>query len=180
MKKLDCSEAEKLIVFDLDGSLDPDNKDFLESHVRACDSCRRMREEFRTLFSTVAADVPPDPGEEFWRRYDSTLTAALREKEAHAGWGLRWKLVGALFAAVLAVTAIFTSLHDFESTQPLKQLSQEKLVIRELAKLYGPSSEEFLQTSKDSAVLTDANFSQSDDTVLDWFEVEDEPNNLFL
>jgi hypothetical protein len=181
MKRLDCSEAEKLIVFDLDEGLNPEKKEFLESHVRDCASCMKAREEFRGLFSTVEADVPPDPGEEFWRRYDTTLAAAIREKETQAGWwGLRWKIAGALFAAVLAVAAVSTSLYDFERTKIVKQAGAEKLVIQELDELYGTSSEDFLPTLRDSTVLAEARISRGDDTVLEWFEVEDEPANFLL
>lgn len=185
MKRLDCSEAEKLIVFDLDEGLDPDEKESLESHVRICLSCMKAREEFRALFSSVAADVPPDPGEEFWRRYDSAITAALREKETSAGWwGFRWKIAGALFASIFAAAAVFTSLHDWNTPQTAPKIAMqtvaEKLLIRELDELYGPSSEDYMPTLKDSTLLSQAKISRGDETVLEWFEVEDESGNSLL
>lgn len=181
MKRLDCGEVEKLIVFDLDEGLDPDKKELLESHVQGCASCMKVWEEYRSLFSSVEADVPPEPGEEFWRRYDSTLAAALREKETQAGyWGFRWNMAGALFAAVLAVAAVFTSFYDFQNVGVQKQTVAEKLVIQELDGLYGPASEDLLPTLRDSMVVTEAKISRSDDTVLEWFEVEDGPSNLLL
>jgi hypothetical protein len=181
MKRLDCSEAEKLIVFDLDEGLDLENKERLESHLQACASCIKAREQFRVLFSSVATDVPPDPGDEFWRHYDYTLAAAIREKETDAGWwGLRWKMAGGLLAAVLAIAAVFTSLYDFERKTIVEQPGVEKLVIQELNELYGPSSDEISSTLRDSAVLTEAKTSRGDDTVFEWFEVEDENSNFLL
>jgi hypothetical protein len=185
MKRLDCSEAEKLIVFDLDESLDADEKESLESHVRNCPSCMRTREEFRALFSSVVADVPRDPGEDFWRRYDSTLAAALREKEQSAGWwGFRWRIAGALFATIFAAAVVFTSLHDWNTPQTAPEIAGQtvagKLLIQELDELYGPSSEDYLPTLKDSAMLTEAKITRGDETVLGWFEVEDESGNSLL
>ena len=93
-------------------------------------------------------------------------------------------MAGVLFAAVLAIVAVFTSLHDWErppiAPKIAKQEGAEKLVIQELDDLYGPSSEDFLPTLQDTAVVTEAKISHGDDTVLDWFEVEDETTNLLL
>jgi hypothetical protein len=56
-------------------------------------------------------------------------------------------------------------------------------LIGELNELYGPVSDElpyFAFTSGDTQFLHASRSSVLDDSSVEWFEVEDEPNQLFL
>ena len=106
MRKLDCPRAEELIIRDLDEGLDQERLALLESHISQCSSCRRFREETNSLLASVAADVPEDPGEDFWRYYDVSLEARLREKSLNRPWGFGLKLAGVLMVGMLALLVV--------------------------------------------------------------------------
>ncbi|HMK34743.1 MAG TPA: zf-HC2 domain-containing protein [Desulfomonilaceae bacterium] len=180
MKKLDCNDVERIMVTDLDEGLDLDSKELLEAHLQACPPCMRIREEFQSLFSAVAADVPPDPGELFWRRYDSTLASALHKKRHAARWrDSRWKAAGVLLAAVIAFVAVF-SVYDVRKVTRAPGGDTSELVFQELNNLYGPSPEEVVPALSDSTMLAEIRIPQGDDAMMDWFDAEDESGQFWL
>lgn len=171
-----------MMVLDLDEGLEPDEKEVLESHLRDCPSCSSARETFSALLTSVAVDVPPDLKDEFWKRYDSSLAAAIREKETSSGvrWSFRWKVAGALLAAAFVFAAVFTGFYDFQTPKIEDRRVSSQLLIEELNDLYGPSSEDFLPALQYQTVLTELKTSRAKDTFAEWFEEEDEAGPLWL
>jgi hypothetical protein len=170
-----------MIVMDLDEGLQPEYREVLESHLRGCSACMVSREEFAALFASVAEAAPAEPDQEYWRRYDSSLDAALREKDYSRGWwGFRWKTVGVLLAAGFAFAAVYTSFYDFQKTGVEDRRVSSQLLMEELNELYGPSSDDFLPTFQYRAILTEARTPRGDEAPEEWFEVEDEAGPLWL
>ncbi len=182
MKTPDCTEAQQWIVEDLDEGLVGDKRAALEDHIRECDSCRRMREETARLFVTLAEDVPPDPGEEFWKEYDSSLEALILQSGRRERSGIRWKIVAFALAAGLAFLVVwvgyFGPLGDKSSTRE----AALPVVIEELQRVYGPESYEGFepQVTVDTTLLAANVPALRSDTVAEWVATEYDPLMLWL
>lgn len=183
MSTISCKKAEEWIVTHLDEGLDERKLQRLEDHVRGCTLCQTYQAEMKQMLEAVAQDVPEDPGEYFWKTYDSSLEARLNDRKAGArssGW--TWTAAGALVAASLALVVVLTALKDPAGVQrPGEQ--QMVSLIEELEYLYGPvdfdygyddSIGELKTASADVRTFDDLESSDS------WFEVEEEPNHLLL
>ena len=191
MKNLDCRKAEEWIVTDLDEGIEHQRRLILEDHLSGCASCRKMREDTKLLLSGVAADAPEDPGEAFWKLYRISLDARLRDRDISRSWGFwrtrdwsfGWKPASALAMAVLVFVIISIGIFHPWGSRPSTDEAVSPQLIGELNELYGPVSDElpyFAFTSGDAQFLQASRSSGLDDSSVEWFEVEDEPNQLFL
>jgi len=182
MKTISCANATDLIVRDLDEGLSTLDKSILETHVQGCLHCQQWREETAGMLASIAADVPEDPGDEFWKYYETSLHARLAEAEPRNSWGFFWKTVGAVAFAGTIFAVIWLGGFDPRS-HPLHgdKVSWSPALIQELEQLYGPDPEETLTSTlaRDHLVaFTDLAGAPSGEEVPGWFEVEDEPNQL--
>jgi len=178
MKGIDCREAERLIVQDLDEGLDDGGDVRLKNHLQTCRNCARMREEMRSVLSAALTDVPPLPDDQFWNRYDSSLEALIREKELEAPRGWRWQVALPSLAAAMIVMAVMLFNMDWHNPTVEQTASSSSVEIEELNQIFGPSPDE-LSSSADNdmtVVLSGA----TDDALVQWFEVEEEPSQTFL
>jgi hypothetical protein len=180
MKTRECNEAEKLIIGDLDGGLTPSELERLELHLSLCEPCLQVREETRALLSSIASDLPEEPGEEFWKLYHQSLGARLKEQALKPVWGFWWKTAGVFVAAVIALVVIRVAI--FEPYNP--QIAVSSDLIHELEQVYGPTSEELpggsLYGDQLLTVVDARTAARLDDNDVQWFEVEDEPGPLYL
>ncbi len=190
MKNLNCRKAEEWIVTDLDEGLEHEKRLILEDHLLGCASCRKMREDTELLLSEVAADAPEDPGEAFWKSYRNSLDARLRERDISRSWsfwwtrawGFGWKPASVFGMAILVFVMISIGIfHPWGSRPPTDEALSPQL-IGELNQLYGPVSDEtyFALPGDDSQFSRISSSSILDESFMEWFEVEDEPNQLFL
>jgi hypothetical protein len=184
MKNIDCVTAERWIVQDLDEGLDKEKKTLLQNHVSGCEKCAKLYDDIPVLLSRFSSDVPEDPSEEFWARYHSSLDARLREKEPRESWVMWWKPAAA-FGMVIAVLVAFlvVEFRPERVDQSLGQAILSPALIAELDALYGPVSEEDhdpLVSSGLGGILTGSGTLITEDLPFQWFEVEDEPNYIFL
>lgn len=177
MSTPDCIEAQRWIVADLDEGLARDEQDLLEAHLRDCESCRRMREETAEILSLLAEDVPPEPGEEFWREYDSSLEERIQRSDLRRRSVTRWKAVVTALAAGLAFVAIWVGYFDpLGHRTPINEAALPT-VIEELDRVYGPMSGEGTaqQASGDTTPGTAEIPALRADTVAEWFATEYDP-----
>lgn len=178
MRRIDCSEAERLIVQDLDEGLDQTSDVLLKDHLQVCRNCARTREEMRSVLSAALIDVPPSPDEQFWKVYDSSLEALIREREVERPRGWRWQVaLPSLAAAMIIIAVIFFNIDRYNPV-PEQTASSSSVEIEELNQIFGPSPDE-LSPSTDNdftIVLSGA----TDDALVQWFEVEEEPSQTFL
>jgi len=192
MKDLNCRKAEEWIVTDLDEGLEHEERVILENHLVGCASCRKMRDDTKLLLSEVAAGALEDPGEDFWKLYRMSLDARLREHDVARSWGFGWtrswsfgwKQASVFATAILVVVISLIGVFHLRDFRPPTDEAASSQLIAELNQLYGPEPDEltyfdlspgdgqFYKVSKSSSVL--------DDSSMEWFEVEDEPNHLFL
>jgi hypothetical protein len=182
MRRLDCSEAEELIIRGLDEGLDLERVARLEDHLLHCTSCRALKEETASLLKEIAADVPKDPGEEFWNRYHASLQAKLQDAQPVRTWGFGWKAAAALLAAGLVVAVI--RLGSVTSRPPEIVDSKVALsLLSDLNQVYGPDQEEEAISGYPRDLILASLVGQVngyDSGISNWFEVEDEPDNSFL
>jgi hypothetical protein len=191
MKNLNCRKAEEWIVTDLDEGLEHERRLILEDHLLGCASCRKMREETELLLSEVATDAPEDPGEAFWKLYRVSLDARLRERDVSRSWGFwwtrargfGWKPASVFAMAILVFVIISIGIFHPRSFRPSTDEALSPQLIGELNQLYGPVSDElpyYALTAGDAQFSQVSRSSVLDDSSVEWFEVEDEPNPLFL
>jgi hypothetical protein len=183
MRKLTCTSIEELVVRDLDAGLDDKERALLDAHLLDCAACRELRQEMTGLIAALKADAPEDPGEEYWRRYDLSLDAKLREKEMNrSAWGLRWKLAAAAICVVLAVFAVWEySMRPDQDGQTLP--SRTLALVQDLNELYGPVEEDrfaSVDIQTVAAIPADSRIAFLNDGLMTWFEAEDEADNLLL
>jgi len=179
MKRIDCSEAERLIVQDLDEGLDRGGDVRLKNHLQTYQNCARMRKEMRSVLSAALTDVPPSPDEDFWKRYDSSLEALIREKDLEGRRGWRWQVALPSFAAVMIVVAVMLFNMDWHNPRVEQTAASSSSVeIEELNQIFGPSPEELSpSTDNDMTVVLSG---ATDEAFIQWFEVEEEPSQTFL
>lgn len=184
MRTLTCDNAEKLIVRDLDEGLDSADQTRLDNHLAGCSACRQLRRQFKTLFASVESDVPQDPGEEFWRMYDVSLEAKLREKDMSPRTFFGWRFAGAFVAAVAILLAASLGVINLRGPTTVDP-TVSAAVMEDLTELYGPVPDEpylFIgrRVPVESIAEVVSKRTNYDDVVTTWFEVEDERNHLFL
>jgi hypothetical protein len=182
MRKLTCTNIEELVIRDLDAGLGDEERSLLEAHLLDCAACRELQHEMTGLMAALKTDAPEDPGEEYWRRYDLSLDAKLREKEMNrSAWGLRWKLTAAAICVVLAVFAAWKySLRPDQDAQTLP--ARTLALVEDLNELYGPVEED-RYASVDilvASIPSDSRIAFLNDGLMTWFEAEDEADNLLL
>jgi hypothetical protein len=186
MKTRECNEAERLIIGDLDEGLKPSERERLEQHLSLCEPCRQVREETLALVSSIASDLPEEPGEEYWKLYHQSLDARLKEQALKPAWSFWWKAAGVFVAAVIALVVIRVEIFQSWGPRlvPEPQLAMSSDLIHELEQVYGPTSEELPGGSLyGDPLLTVANAKVAaplDDSDVQWFEVEDESGSLYL
>jgi hypothetical protein len=182
MKTIPCAKATDLIVRDLDEGLDSSDEQMLAAHVRECLHCRQWREETAGILTSIAGDVPEDPGEEFWKYYETSLQARLREADTQTSWSFFRKAVGAMAFAGTVFAVIWLGGIDPRGPRVDRaKVSWSPALMLELEQLYGPDSEETLTLTsarEHRVVLAELTGAQRDEEVPGWFEVEDEPNQL--
>jgi predicted anti-sigma-YlaC factor YlaD len=77
---MDCKKAEQLLLQSLDERLSLEETALLQGHLQGCPSCRKKREEYRTIIRLVRPQSAPEPLPYFKERF----LARLREKEKSA------------------------------------------------------------------------------------------------
>ena len=97
------------LVSYLRGELSADERQRVERHLEACESCRAAADDFRLIRERLAATPPPVP-EPHWGRYRAELRARLDAsgRRRRAGWLLRPVPVAMAAAAVAAIVLTLT------------------------------------------------------------------------
>lgn len=120
-KPLACRTAEQLMQTSLDAALSPAERQRLDSHMEACEACRRAWTEYRQVSRIGGQWVDAarhDPGDAFTNRVMAAIAAesnqpAVSHRWASIGWG------SAAALAVFASAALFVpSLADLTSAAP--------------------------------------------------------------
>ena len=188
MKNSDCHKVEELILTDLDEGLQPDKRVVLERHLSECPGCRKTWDETRLLLSQIAADAPKDPGEAFWRDYQISLEARLRERENSLswGWGFWWKAAGAFALAALVFVVVSVGVvQHYGARLPTHEDTVSTDLISDLDQLYCPVLAEEAtydhEFDTEDSHLSRSIIASSGDPFAEWFEEDDdEPDQVFL
>jgi hypothetical protein len=137
-----------------------------------------MREEMRSVLSAALIDLPSSPDEQFWKRYDSSLEALIREKEVERPRSWRWQVaLPSLAAAMIVMAVIFFNIERHKPSVE-QTASSSSVEIEELNQIFGPSPEELSpSTDNDMTIVLSG---ATDDALVQWFEVEEEPGQTFL
>ncbi len=182
MNLMKCSEAEGLILQDLDEGLDPAGKGRLEEHLQVCSNCVRTREEMKMILTAASLDVPQVPDEDFWKNYTTSMQARILDKDLTRK--RRWRIQSAIpvFATAAAIIIAILGLTTYTYNPAVeKMLSSSDVVIDDLHRVFGPSSDEFgVSYGNDANAVTLVLSGVTDDAVVRWFEIEEEPSQMFL
>ena len=106
-----CHRAQKYISEYLDGALEARKVTRLERHLRHCEVCRGVLDDFRAIAGTAAKLDQPDPDDAVWLKIKARLVAGERAPAADAARAPRPWVVGGLapasrFAAAAALALI--------------------------------------------------------------------------
>jgi hypothetical protein len=184
MNHLTCDTAHEWIVRDLDEGLETDESTALGFHLLECPHCRRFKEEVTSLLSLIPEDAAPEPDEEFWIRYRSSLNARLQEKAGtrKLPWRFGWKAaaMGAL-AAVAVFTIVMEGPFRNPPTEQWHKTAQLPELMQEFKEMYGPLPEEVpkVSTSSDSPLIkVDSRVQLAGPDLMSWYDMDDETNGI--
>ena len=111
---MDCSEIKKLITVFLDGQLEPDEHQRVQSHLDTCAECRREARAIQSAWEMVGEldDIQPDPNfkTRFWARVAEQTSWQEKFLGEIKALFLNRRLVPALAAAglILCVSVVAT------------------------------------------------------------------------
>jgi hypothetical protein len=103
-----CDAMASLVDDFVDGRLDAAARTRVEAHLAACEACRALADDFRTMAGTAAALSPHKPRPEVWSRIAREVAAARPAPHAApaAAFWTGWRVALAMAAvALVAVTA---------------------------------------------------------------------------
>lgn len=185
MRELQCETAYEWIVRDLDEGLETEKRALLDSHLRGCPSCRRVREQTAALLSSLPADTPVEPDEAFWTRYHSSLTARLQESalSRRPSWGFRWKVAAVMASAALVALIAVEATFQNGGQEQWQQGARYPAVVQELTEFYGPVPDEISVNtpSMDHALVTvDSRAASWNYDLMNWFDFDDDANTYLF
>jgi anti-sigma factor RsiW len=98
-------EVIELLPWHANGTLQPGQRQELESHLKDCPECKRELDELRALQSSVAgaAENVPEPSPFLFTRALARVEEYEREKARRRWWQLSPRLAGAVIAAQFAL-----------------------------------------------------------------------------
>lgn len=182
MNQLHCDAACEWIVRYLDEGLDSDQRSVLESHLRECPDCRRFKDETDQLLSLLPEHGSPEPDEQFWNDYHSSLHARLEEKAASRRpfWGFGWKVFGTAACAAVVFFIVFLqpSFHSEPSSQWYDSVKASS-IMSEFSEVYGPGPEEIALTTmspNESSIAIDTRVRLAGPDLMTWYDLDDETN----
>ncbi|MDH3975177.1 MAG: zf-HC2 domain-containing protein [Deltaproteobacteria bacterium] len=76
---MDCKKAAKMIVHNLEGSLDEKSRLALNKHLSGCESCRKEFEAFSGAWEKLALIEDIDPSTDFINRLDEKIKKKKRK-----------------------------------------------------------------------------------------------------
>lgn len=123
--KLSCGKARKWINESVDENLSAEKSQRLEEHVHGCESCRKLRDDFKAIREGAGTLEDQAPSDNVWNRIQrsmSTDRAVAQIPRPRKTWslslspGLRPVLASG-FAVILILAAVFFGLRQF-GTQP--------------------------------------------------------------
>ena len=97
-----CKKAQRLISTALDGELDPQRNQALQTHLTACEACRRAATGFQQLGRTLDTAHAAEPRWGFAERLAARIADSERPSTARSGSWIRGRL-----PALAAGTAAF-------------------------------------------------------------------------
>ncbi len=182
MRRISCSKADEWIVANLDEGLPPERREILNGHLRECPKCRQRNEQTESLLATLLEDMPENPCEEFWTRFETTFQARLEEQYSRSWWVLPWRKVGLVAAAAVVLLAVGLRTRMPRSPEYVTRPPSANLVIQELYMMYSPLSEDIVTVEYDPAESAyDGNLqSLYEEQALQVFDDDDDPAGLLL
>ena len=112
-----CAKAKKWISADIDNGLDTAQKRALETHLHACQECRKLRENFKTITATARGLEELSPRGETWFKIASRIkdqqpgtAQPVLVRPKRLLWNprvLAWTAGAALLLVVVAGTVFF-------------------------------------------------------------------------
>ncbi|MBI4263715.1 MAG: anti-sigma factor [Acidobacteria bacterium] len=86
---MNCADCELLLGDAVDGALDPAAQRDLETHLAACDRCRRTAADLRAIRSAASALDPYEPPPHVWTKIAAAIDADGRRPWWRPGWAAR-------------------------------------------------------------------------------------------
>lgn len=123
--KLTCGSARKWISELVDGNLSPEQSERLDTHVRSCETCRKLKEDFSAISETAGGLDAQAPSDDVWSRIQMSMEPDPTRREKTAPWfvktrfariGLRPAIVSG-FVLILILATVFIGLRQF-GTKP--------------------------------------------------------------
>jgi anti-sigma factor RsiW len=123
-----CRRSERLMGRAQDGLLNAPDREYLEAHLGQCPRCRRMSEEYRSLFQALVPPGAPPPRAFAWERLRAKIEG--REAEALRPEYQRWALK--VIPAAVALALLIGSASLLFSPRPASEYTpSEELLLRD-------------------------------------------------
>jgi hypothetical protein len=98
---MECNKINPLLSLYIMGDLDERDVELVESHVAVCGRCRDEIKSYQELKGELLSDHIPDPGEDFWRRFEASIMEATERVEKRKSTSI-----------VGLVRVVFSALHE--------------------------------------------------------------------
>ncbi|MBD3415078.1 MAG: hypothetical protein GF421_11685 [Candidatus Aminicenantes bacterium] len=131
-----CKKAKKLISDHIDGELDSRKLTSLEEHLDACEPCRKIMEQYKTITQTAQEFETEAPSPFQWTRIKQGLETSTPTYEGSPkkmrGWSPTLKYAVGLLTALVVVGAAVIGFYHLGNQSQLRLSDPQKEVIANL------------------------------------------------
>jgi anti-sigma factor RsiW len=119
---MNCRQAREIIAAQTAGDLAPQRLREMQEHIRTCEACAELDEQFRQTWDALSCHPTLEPSADFMLRLRSRIQAeeARESKARHFGSLLKWRWA-ALAVCALAAAVLLTRPGLFHPGAPVSQ-----------------------------------------------------------
>lgn len=167
MNEVTCRDIKDDLLEYLEGELPAEQRMRFSSHISGCLNCRKEATDTESVLRNLSRDELPDPGDDFWRRFQANIRESIDREERPqrnilvktpgrwglTGWYRRWVPA---FSMAVVFFAIGVFLYQWVFTGSPVKLSglkdREPVLNEETLNTMGPEVEFVVESLEDNGI----------------------------